>query len=233
MRPEKLYTLRQSGRRSRQQAIIVRSAPPTIVVSVPPALSTTPSPEPARTLQSRLWSVAKVAGPAFIAVVALVISLMTYVDQHATYQASQEATVTADARLVTAWFTADARTLEIENRSADPVYNVEIVVTGTSPNETETGVALYLGEFPPCSAYLETMQDITKYVRGYIRLPVSTNNITEVAFADSNNTTWYRTMTGSILEENSNFVVISRKSISQVLQSFSPAADCPLYVNPN
>jgi hypothetical protein len=69
MRPEKLYTVGRSAkwRTSRPMVIIVTEAS---IRSLASAAAT-------RSFRSRLWSIAKVVGPASVAVAAIIISLIS------------------------------------------------------------------------------------------------------------------------------------------------------------
>lgn len=188
---------------------------------MPPASRATPPPEPTYSLQAQLWSLAKVVGPAFVAVVALIISLLSYTDQHETDQVAQQAQSLADARLVSAWFTVDSNAVMIQNRSPDPIYNVAIWL-GRTPTSIKLA-SLYLGEFPPCTVTSVTIQDIYDLLGKYIG-PTSVGNVYGIAFTDSNNANWLRTMTGDVLKKDT-FTPLGN-SISQTYVPFTPAASC-------
>ena len=81
MRPEKRYAVGNSKGRT---AGPWPRAPPTVVVQVPPETIERVKRQPSIWL--RLWTLAKIIGPALVAVAALVISLFSYSNEHATYE---------------------------------------------------------------------------------------------------------------------------------------------------
>lgn len=195
----------------------------TVVPPASPAPHATSSSEPTHNLRSQFWSVTKVVGPAFVAVAALVISLLSYTDQHQADQMAQQMEASADARLVSAWITMEANGVEIQNRSPDPVYNVAIWL-GTTYSPRKPAVSLYLGEFPPCSETSVTMQLIQLDTGKYVGPSMSINDITYVAFTDVNNVNWVRTMSGNILGHPNGSL---GDSTSRVRLPFTPVAGCP------
>jgi hypothetical protein len=92
-----------------------------IVQPAPPAASS-PQKRPPHGW-SRFWSVAKVAGPALTAVIALVISLLAYNDQHSADTAASMAARRQDASLVS-WYQGPSDTVVIVNASARPIFGL-------------------------------------------------------------------------------------------------------------
>lgn len=99
------------------------------------------------------------AGPALVAVAALVISLLTYRDQHAADENQRKvdaaATTTAerhDAEQVSVWLDYNTNDLLVENLSPGPVYNVMLRLQAlVGDNSTMHQIILWLGNIPPCS----------------------------------------------------------------------------------
>lgn len=93
MRSHKWRMARRQNRVSMQP--VINLPPPTIIVQQPPVMPV-PKPTPA----SRILSVAKVAVPVIVSVAALVISLLTYTDQHEVDQTAAAATLRHNAAQV-------------------------------------------------------------------------------------------------------------------------------------
>lgn len=151
---------------------VINVPPPTVIIQqspAAPAQSTT-----GQGIWSRLWSTAKVVGPALVAIAALVISLATYVNQrsanedaHQLYEATVISQERQEAEQVSflqgrglsprQTFQYSDRTVAINNSSNTPIYTVafgvDINLGAASIADTEhsLSVNLYLGSIPACS----------------------------------------------------------------------------------
>jgi len=122
----------------------------------------------------RTWSFVKIAGPAIASASALIISMLTYIDQHRANEVlanenQQQAIEDQEqyARLVSAWFTSDniqTGRLVVQNLSTGLVSDV--VVDGwTVPAYFGNGpkpvpVDLNIGAIPPCETATGTLKTL-------------------------------------------------------------------------
>lgn len=165
MRPEKRYAVGSSKGRTAPWTRV----PPTVVVQVPPETIERVKRQPS--LWLRLWTLAKVIGPALVAVAALVISLFSYSNEHAAYEdqyaanqrqhranlAATAASEQRQAELISFWQvgTGHSWRLTIENRSAEPIsaiftaYPSDAVESESFPGLPKLYLTVHL--VPPCS----------------------------------------------------------------------------------
>jgi hypothetical protein len=110
-----------------------------------------------KTFWSRVWAFAKLGGPALVATAALVISLLTYQDQHAANEAASAADQRQQAEQVSFWIQAKPgkypeAVLMVQNRSVFPINGAVIDTAIESIDSTSTHwVHLLLVYIPPCS----------------------------------------------------------------------------------
>lgn len=175
---------------------------------MPPA---PPPPVEPNTAQ-RLWSIAKVAGPAIVAVTALAISLATYEnqqsannEQHAVDQAAAIANRQHDADQVSIsqqfipqppW-----TTVTVQNYSTNIVAGVEITVESAAPSHTrgryvERTLTLGTQPIPACSVgvvnAVPVVDTIMSHIKGAYHLPVNAPpfGVDGMNFTDRYGTAW-------------------------------------------
>jgi hypothetical protein len=209
MKPNRFYTAGRSikSRDGRPVVIIQESrssahdVTPTSVPSLREALAAS------KKAWAALWSILKVVGPAIMASTALVISLLSYEDQHGAYQANATANLRHQAEQVSfVQQSTDQQSSEsilIDNSSNNPVSNVTFVISLTYPDERTYSMEVYLAAMPACSigrvtnsmmaAYLHYIE--FKYIDFKTIAPelLSWNHeftVTSMYFTDNNGAAW-------------------------------------------
>jgi hypothetical protein len=141
----------------------------TIVIPEP----ATPSPATAvtpRGFWSRLWSTAKVIGPSVVAVTAIVISLLTYEDQHRANQESANSYMRQQAQLVSFFQPVGSRqdsgTIMINNYSEAPVSDVAFLANVILDDGRSFSTTIPIGSIPACSHGSITGSMIQNYFDG-------------------------------------------------------------------
>jgi hypothetical protein len=208
MKPERLYTVgRSAARRAGRPVIIVpKPEPPTVVVAPAPMAHPPVNSAVARNVWSRLGSVARVVG-SIIAVAALVISLLTYEDQHRVDEAATIAGQRHQAALVSFILQQgngpSNETALIDNSSDDPVNDVQLASDVAFDNGHSYSLDLDLGAIPACSVGRITSSMIADYLRAAM-FPYTQNesiqfedisgnyqfNVASMHFIDSNGIAW-------------------------------------------
>lgn len=163
MRPEKLYTVGRSAkwRASRPMVIIVTEAPTWSLAS---AAAT-------RSFRSRLWSIAKVIGPASVAVAAIIISLLSTEDQHQANQATADSNFRQQAELVTFAQQGGGQPdgmIMINNYSEAPVSGAALLANVILDDNRSFSITIPIGSVPPCSLGRITNPMISNYFGGIL-----------------------------------------------------------------
>jgi hypothetical protein len=216
---------------------VINLPPPTVIVQQPPV---TPAPKP--TAASRIWSVAKVGGPAVISVAALLISLLTYTDQHEMDQSAAAATLRHDAEQIS--FTSQvtpgpppSTTVTIVNSSTSLISFASILVHAADIDPADHVTrpllkifTLELDQLPPCST---GAVDANSVLAKLMKVPQSSaDHITYTAesmtFMDRYGQIWTTLNTG-VLEPASTTAEANLLTVSPanyVTVRFSPAQGC-------
>lgn len=171
MRPEKLYAVGHSAkwRTSRPVIIIQRPDPPNATV-VPE--HTTSSPANAITAlnrRSRLWSIAKVIGPSSVAVAAIIISLLTYENQHQANQETASSSLRQQAERVSFFQqqgNGQSNGIMVDNYSETPVSDATFLGKIVFNDGHSFSVTIPLGSIPACSLGRITSSMIANYFNG-------------------------------------------------------------------
>ena len=212
MRPERFYTVgRSAGRRTDRPIIIIpKLEPPTIIVPPTPAAPSQASSSRIRNFWSRFWSIAKIFGPAIVAVIALVVSFLAYTDQHKANEAAAISNQRHQAELVSfvqqSGTSTNTTTILIDNNSESPVENAQLntdFVSSKAKNAFHVNV--HLGAIPACSIGHITGSMIVDYIENYIGLNTFSSIpdvpakqlantyqfiVSSMYFTDSNGATW-------------------------------------------
>lgn len=216
---------------------VINLPPPTVIVQQPPV---TPAPKP--TPASRIWSVAKVAVPVVVSVAALLISLLTYIDQHEVDQTAAAATLRHDAEQVS--FTSQVRrgpppsiAVTVVNSSTSLISFASILVHAADidPADHVSGpllkaFTLELGQIPPCST---GVVDANSVLAKLMKVPQSSaDHITytpdSMTFMDRYGQIWTTLNTG-VLEPASTTAeanLLTVRPANYVSVRFSPAQGC-------
>jgi hypothetical protein len=133
--PPRWRAAQRQNRVSMQPVITV--PPPTVIVQQP---SVTPAPKP--TAASRIWSAAKIAVPVVASTAALLLSLLTYNDQHEVDQTAAVAALRHDAAQVsfTSQVTPGPRSsiaVTIVNSSTSLISFASIIVNAADVDPTD------------------------------------------------------------------------------------------------
>jgi|HubBroStandDraft_2_1064218.scaffolds.fasta_scaffold54556_2 hypothetical protein len=168
MRPEKLYTVGRSAkwRTSRPMVIIVTEAS---IRSLASAAAT-------RSFRSRLWSIAKVVGPASVAVAAIIISLLSLEDQHQANQATADSNFRQQAELVTFVQQGGGQPhgmIVINNYSEAPVGGAALLTNVILDDNRSFSITIPIGSIPPCSLGRITNPMISNYFGGILFVALS------------------------------------------------------------
>ena len=110
---------------------------------------------------NRFWTIAVTAVPILISVVALIVAVLSYQDQHSADIAAATASEAANANLVSFW-TPNVHEVVVENLGQTPVFNVTLnfgdvleVISSSPPLSqlkiSELGLPADIGTLPPCS----------------------------------------------------------------------------------
>jgi len=216
-----MYARRRIGHHSRP--IVIKVPPPTIVVAPTPPVAQPTKPSSL----SRIWSFAKVAGPALVAVAALAISLATYEDQHQANVDTASANLKRNAEDVS--FSQEFKTpgqpiITVDNYSGSVISDawmkgVETISTKIG-NFSLAPLEFALGNIPACSTD-------TVNVLSYLRSGSASRNvqfqIEEMIFKDSNGTGWTVQSDGSLaLNQNPYMDIVT----SYVPISYQPSSSC-------
>jgi hypothetical protein len=155
--------------------------------------------------------VAKIAGPSVVAITALVISLLTYIDQHRVDTAAAAASYVHDAKQVSFVMREipSPITVTIENTSMSPVNDVTLDTEGSFSRLGETRVVakrllIFLGSMPPCSV---ATLNLAKPIRlmadppQKFRLPQTLDDyeVNAMYFNDRNSVSWEYLPSGSLI----------------------------------
>jgi hypothetical protein len=116
---------------------------------------------------SRLWSIAKVVGPSSVAVIALIISLLTYEDQHHVDESAAVSNLRQQAQLITFFQSEYDGSVQIDNFSNSPVSNAELV-TSVSFGKESYAVSIQIGAIPACSTGVLTASAL-EYWRNHLQ----------------------------------------------------------------
>ena len=162
MRPEKLYAVGRSAK--------WRTSRPVVIVVSEPATSSPANAVAGRSFRSRLWSIAKVAGPSSVAVAAIVISLLTYEDQHQVNQATTNSSLRQQAQLVSFFQPQGSgrpsETILINNYSEAPVSDAAVLANVILNDGRSFSVTVAIGSIPACSLGRVTGSMIQNYFDG-------------------------------------------------------------------
>ena len=171
MRPEKLYAVGHSAKwlTSRPVIIIPKPDPPYVIVvpenaTSPPANTVT---VPSR--RSRLWSIAKVIGPSSVAVAAIIISLLTYENQHQANQETASSNLRQQAKLVSflqQQGNGQSNGITVNNYSEAPVSDATLLGKIVFNDGHSFSVSIPLGSIPACSLGRITSSMIANYFNG-------------------------------------------------------------------
>jgi hypothetical protein len=216
---------------------VINLPPPTVIVQQPPVI---PAAKP--TAASRIWSVAKVGGPAVISVAALLTSLLTYTDQHEVDQAAAATTLRHDAEQIS--FTSQvihgpppSIAVTIVNSSASLISFASIIVQAADadpadhvPGPLLKTFALELDQLRPCSTGVVEANSVLAKL---MKVPQSrADHITYIpesmTFMDRYGQIWTTLNTG-LLEPASTTAEAHLLTISPanyVTVRFSPAQGC-------
>ena len=198
-------------KRPKRQASQRRTPAPRTVINVPrPRIIVRPAARHSQQVRgwARAWSVAKVAGPAITAIAALVISLLTYNDQHDAdkLQAQSQAAANAaaeehDAGEVSWSFDVVNGTITIVNASTSLITSVEVNFYAEHPNPRQDTIDYgpfdrALGELPVCS-------ETTFYAPGSASKGTSiAGYIFSVSFIDRHADAWWIDRYGRLTRQN-------------------------------
>jgi hypothetical protein len=103
-----------------------------------------------RVFWSRLWAIAKVLGPSAVAITALIISLLSYKDQHKADEAVAAASLRQQAELVNFFQSEYNGAVQIDNYSDEPVTKAELMTDVTFGRKTYA-LSIGIGSMPACS----------------------------------------------------------------------------------
>lgn len=221
-----------------------------LVINVPesPVQSSTAAVRPKPTYWARIWTFLKVAGPAFVAATALIISVLSLREQSSVDQAAATAGQRQNAERVSFLDNgiSSPGSVLIENLSPNPIYN-DVLSTAILhvfqhvPNggPIGIGVAISLGDIPPCSSGIVNLISIeTKALQSLfltwnpsgLRIPtpkiqISGNEIfvQSMSFADSNGLDWQDSSAGG-LEQLTSLPKYTQQWRVQAV--YTPATGC-------
>jgi hypothetical protein len=227
------YALRADRRVLRPVLVL---PPPTVVVS-PPTSAADPV-KPA--LLSRAWSIAKVVGPASVAVAALVLSVFAYTQQKEVDQAGQAASKSQQAEQVTflqGFGTPPYDTVTVYNTSNAAVTDVRFFVVATVaanasaglPHAKKLSFLISLGDIPGCDeGSPDVAQAVEELATSQVGVQLNQNEInfqiTSMIFRDRNGNNWSEVPSGPP-QPISSGEVYSDIAASFISQTFAlPAA---------
>ncbi len=119
------YLERQLARRRSERVVVNVPAPTVIVTPQPPPEGKTVS------LPAKIWSIAKIVGPALISVAAIIISLVTFLDQRAANSDQRLAQGAIQAQLKEQW--ADRVSFLLLRKTQPPYFAVQVQNSSASP----------------------------------------------------------------------------------------------------
>jgi hypothetical protein len=163
-------------------------------------------PAPARSRAGRAWDIATVVAPIGISVIALVVAVLAYQDQHSANSSAAAANEKAYANLVSFWYAysnsygyPDSNYLIIQNLGQAPLYQVYLVFTvpagATAPDSLKASIDS-LGVLPPCSVSRLDIR-VASLNGKQALLPASKAfSSTALVFTDTNGVTWERAFSG-------------------------------------
>src|SRR5271169_7044528 len=160
-----------------------------------PAGKPPPSAEP-QGLKKRIENVAPIA----ISIIALIISLLAYIDQHNANQIASTSAAMAEANKVAFWSTPSTSSagfalVTVQNDNILPIQNVHILVSATYYGKRVVTIYIFIDPMDtlaPCSNYLiNVLQFTSDYAERTEHLEgLSGWGIQALEFTDSSGITW-------------------------------------------
>lgn len=152
----------------------------------------------ARISWSRLWSIAKVIGPSTVAVAALIISLLTYEDQHQTDVATATSNLRQQAELITFFQSQVTGAVQINNYSNEPASYAELITHVDVGGKTYP-ISMGIGPIPACSmgtiasselSYWQSTLSLSGGGTGFENAEAGPVIIVSMYFTDNNGNNW-------------------------------------------
>ena len=165
-----------------------------LVINIPDAPAHPPTISAKLTRQARVWSFLKIAGPALVATVAIIISILSFREQSFTDQTQHQSAQREEAEQVTFVSSAASDYIQVENLGTTPAYSAELEVNADSSYGFRT-YFLDLGSIPPCSTGMVSIPIIEKFAAGQLAEKKSSSKEIIVMpvsmyFSDANSIGW-------------------------------------------
>ena len=157
--------------------------------------------------------------PIILSIVAVIISLLTYIDQHNADRAAAYSTEEANAATVSFWLVRSKTPghladVAVENSSVLPISNVRVLVTAIGyPFIRPPGTELYsvtVSEYtlPPCSVFTNPALQMAKSLviqKSHVSHPHTRWRLSiSIEFTDASGLTWTRSVTGTLKRSAGN-----------------------------